>query len=105
SKIKILPMTGKADITSMFVRQLSLPIALIKYGVPLPIASAPIKTPIAKPRFSRNHVAAIFIAGGYTPARHMPVQNRNAIALAGECEKCASDAVAAPARSDETANK
>ena len=37
--------------------------------------------PIANPRPSLNHPAAIFIPGGYTPASAAPVSNRQAIAI------------------------
>jgi hypothetical protein len=56
--------------------------ARIRYGVALPIVSAPTMTPIARPRASRNHVAIIFIAGGYTPASSMPVRKRKPSATA-----------------------
>ena len=38
--------------------------ALIKKGSAFPMVSAPTMMPIATPRPARNHVAAIFIAGG-----------------------------------------
>ncbi len=47
-----------------------------RYGVAFPIVRAPTIVPMARPRPSRNQVAAIFIAGGYTPARNTPVRNR-----------------------------
>src|SRR6266480_7748403 len=40
----------------------------------------PIRIPIARPRPSRNHVAMIFIAGGYAPAMLTPVTKRSASA-------------------------
>ena len=51
-----------------------------RYGIAFPIVSAPIRMPMARPRPDRNHVAAIFIAGGYTPARNTPVAKRDASA-------------------------
>src|SRR5439155_1162114 len=51
-----------------------------RYGNDLPMTRAPTTVPIANPRRVRNHVAAIFIAGGYTPARKNPVANRSSSA-------------------------
>jgi hypothetical protein len=48
----------------------------IRCGVAEPTVSAPTRRPMASPRLSRNHVAAIFIAGGYVPARQTPVRKR-----------------------------
>src|SRR5881628_560602 len=48
-----------------------------------PSVNAPTRTPIASPRPSRYHPAAIFIPGGYTPAKAAPVSIRNAIAVPG----------------------
>jgi hypothetical protein len=55
-------------------------IACTRYGVALPTVSAPTTVPTASPRRARNQVAIIFIAGGYTPARHTPVTKRHASA-------------------------
>src|SRR5438034_8079549 len=41
---------------------------------------APMRIPIARPRPSRNHVAMIFIAGGYAPAMLTPVTKRSSSA-------------------------
>src|ERR1051326_4963391 len=49
-------------------------------GTDLPATSAPTTAPIARPRLVLNQVAAIFMAGGYTPARKNPVAKRKAIA-------------------------
>ena len=38
--------------------------ACTRYGVALPIVSAPTTVPIASPRDERNQVAIIFMAGG-----------------------------------------
>src|SRR5687768_12609021 len=51
-----------------------------RYGMALPSVSAPISAPMARPRPDRNQVAAIFIAGGYTPARKTPVAKRDTTA-------------------------
>ena len=57
--------------------------ACTKYGVALPTVSAPTTVPIASPRLAQgNHVEAIFIAGGYTPANENPVMKRIASAIA-----------------------
>ena len=50
--------------------------ASIRYGSAFPTVSAPTTVPIARPRPERNQVDAIFIAGGYTPARKKPVRKR-----------------------------
>src|SRR6516162_806128 len=59
----------------------ALGIAWTRYGVAFPTVSAPTTVPIARPRLERNQVAAIFIAGGYTPASAIPVANRSASAV------------------------
>src|SRR5215212_8001124 len=51
--------------------------AWTRYGVAFPTVNAPTTVPIAKPRRDRNHVDAIFIAGGYTPASENPVRKRS----------------------------
>src|SRR5439155_212017 len=50
--------------------------ACARYGTALPTVSAPTTVPIARPRSEENHVAIIFMAGGYTPARQNPVKKR-----------------------------
>src|SRR5262245_31182913 len=50
----------------------------MRCGIAEPTVRAPTRIPIASPRPSLNHVAMIFIAGGYAPARHTPVANRSA---------------------------
>src|SRR2546428_6737985 len=52
-------------------------------GAAEPSVNAPTRMPIAQPRAARNHPAASFIPGGYTPARAAPVRNRHAIAGVG----------------------
>src|SRR5688500_7442953 len=65
------------DDASTTSRQPSEGNARSRYGVAFPTVSAPTTVPIAKPRAERNQVAAIFIAGGYTPARKTPVRKRS----------------------------
>src|ERR1700757_95978 len=79
------PASAESDANETLTRQLEDPTALTRYGDALPRVSAPTSTPSAKPRPTRNHVAITFIAGGYTPARNIPVRNRSAIAGAAEC--------------------
>src|SRR2546425_1135725 len=50
--------------------------ACARYGTAFPTVSAPTTVPIARPRPEENHVAIIFMAGGYTPARQNPVKKR-----------------------------
>ena len=50
-------------------------------GLADPSVSAPTRMPIASPRPSLNHPAAIFIPGGYTPASAAPVSNRHTIPI------------------------
>src|SRR5581483_4195668 len=57
-------MTAKSEAIPTFRRQLFGPMAWIRYGEALPIVSAPISTPSATPRPSRNHVAISFMPGG-----------------------------------------
>src|SRR6187401_2811748 len=65
-----------ADAASTTV-EIEIPgIALTRYGVAFPTVRAPTTVPTASPRRERNHVAAIFMAGGYTPARKNPVAKR-----------------------------
>ena len=70
----------------------------MRCGAADPTVSAATSRPIASPRPSRNQVAAIFIAGGYVPARHTPVTKRSTSAGARCSTHSASTAFAsAPA--------
>src|SRR5438093_489138 len=88
-----LPLTAMARITSRScpIRSATQPphqartttgaprepaTACARYGTALPTVSAPTTVPIARPRSEENHVAIIFMAGGYTPARQNPVKKR-----------------------------
>src|SRR5579859_466178 len=48
-----------------------------RWGLAEPSVSAPTMMPIAVPRPLRNHPAASFIPGGYTPASAAPVARRS----------------------------
>src|SRR5215472_791462 len=67
----------RPEANSRVCRHDKLPMPRIRYGEPEPMVSPPIRRPMASPRPSRNHVAMIFIAGGYAPARHIPVITRS----------------------------
>src|SRR5256714_12819743 len=70
--------------------------ACTKYGVALPTVSAPTMVPTASPRRALNHVAIIFIAGGYTPARQNPHAKRVTIAAPKPCASRSAVVLAAP---------
>lgn len=54
---------------------------LMRWGSAEPRVSAPIRTPIARPRSAdSDHEAISFIPTGYTPARKIPVRNLIGIA-------------------------
>ena len=58
------PTVAMSESATRLTRQSALPIALTRYGEALPSVSAPIRTPSAIPRPSRNQVAIIFMPGG-----------------------------------------
>src|SRR6185503_17240572 len=58
-------MTALADPEITIASTPALGNACTRYGVAFPTVSAPTMVPTANPRRARNHVAIIFIAGGY----------------------------------------
>src|SRR5690606_218846 len=70
------PAIANPEEASTTTGQSQLPSARVRCGTAEPMVSAPTSAPMARPRSARNHVAAIFIAGGYTPARSTPVRKR-----------------------------
>src|SRR6185312_2857625 len=78
--------------------------ACTRYGVAFPTVSAPTTVPIARPRRARNHVDAIFIAGGYTPASESPAGTRRIRATLHLSEITSGASAGAPA-SDAMAKK
>jgi hypothetical protein len=77
------PKSVNPDAASSVARHGSCVRPRIRCGDAEPTVRAPMRTPIARPRSSRNHVAMIFIAGGYTPARNTPVSARRPSAIVG----------------------
>src|SRR3989475_98443 len=74
----------------------------IRWGTAEPTVRAPIRIPIARPRPSRNHVAMIFIAGGYAPAMLTPVTKRRTRAGARlDTQRASAPFAAAPRRTDQ----
>src|SRR5262245_12222211 len=69
--------TAIAEATSSVSRQGSVVRPRMRCGVAEPTVSAPTRMPSAIPRPSRNHVAMIFMAGGYAPAIARPVTKRS----------------------------
>src|SRR5262245_8834962 len=69
--------TAIAEATSSVSRQGSVVRPRMRCGVAEPTVSAPTRMPSAIPRPSRNHVAMIFMAGGYAPAIAIPVTKRS----------------------------
>jgi hypothetical protein len=91
------PATASVEAVSIAGRQASPNSVVMRYGTALPSVSAPINSPSAKPRRARNQPAAIFIAGGYTAARPMPVAKRSAITTHGPGASSTAAFAAAPA--------
>ena len=71
--------------------------AVSKWGKALPSVSAPMRTPSASPRRSRNQPAASFMPGGYTHASEMPVRKRRPMTASPEGAHSTAALVAAPA--------
>src|ERR1035437_2511452 len=74
--------------------------ACTRYGPAFPTVSAPTTVPTASPHRARNQVAAIFIAGGYTPARKKPAANRETSAGPNPDAMASQALPAAPNRAD-----
>src|ERR1043165_2139361 len=87
------PAAASGETNRTFARQSALPTAFTRYGEAFPNVSAPTRTPKAVPRPRRNHVAIIFMPGGYTPARHTPTRKRNATPKPKLCAKNAKTAL------------
>src|SRR5215207_1393080 len=99
------PTTASPDTNRTFERHTSLPTALTRYGEAFPKVSAPTSTPKAVPRPRRNHVAIIFIPGGYTPARHTPTKKRSTTPVTKSDAKSPNAALTtAPAKADSANN-
>src|SRR5689334_16571531 len=89
--------TAATDPASTTTFTVALGNACTRYGSALPTVSAPTTVPTAKPRRDLNHVEIIFIAGGYTPARHTPHANR--VSTAGRNPSTESSSALKPAPS------
>src|SRR5206468_3737755 len=99
SSINPAPSAADAAATTNTRRQASAGTSQRnRCGVAEPSVSAPTSVPIAHPRPSRNHPAAIFMPGGYTPARAAPVATRRAKPATGPRENDTPRVAAAAAR-------
>src|SRR5882672_6599598 len=76
-----------------------------RWGTAEPSVSAPTRIPIAQPRPSRNHPAAIFIPGGYTPASAAPVRSRQAIPILIPRENATPSVASAASAADPATNR